>query len=1190
MATADFKVHYRNGVWYTHIPYEAKAAREQLRDAGWKFHWGDKRDYYKCSACRANIEPMANFTWDPMRAAVFRDNFDEEAEKAFKQMSSEHEKKQQRTNEIYEQSFATDDSGVTMDTPAPPGLRYRPYQRAGIQWIVNREGTLLGDPPGLGKTIQVLGAVNALADVREVLVIAPSALAANWAREANKWVDRPVTAVFMRDSSDIPPPAKPGSVNIMSMAYDSVPQTKGDDLDAVLKAKDKKGNPPRQTDYLGLRRALKKVANRKTLRRILVIAQSADEPIDWSKAMTPKLSADLGEAPKIFRTTNVQEVTDAQAWLSGHPNKLAVVVIEPSPEETALAAMTGDPSPYVAMQREALGFSMPGQRSSRQGKKSSGYDLVLTDKLRTLRTMGRGLGLVDDLMQRPLDMLVLDEAHILNNPKNETSIGVFGKWNRETQLSRGLGDIAKRRVYLTGTPLRNKTCEMYGPLRSLAPKAFKNFWRFASRFCDATKTKFGWTFDGRSNEDELSRLLRSGTEHGGLMIRREKSEVEKDLPPKTRIVLPLPVPEEAEDLISEEWVEMGDADEQMDLLEAQMMIAEIEGNEEAYKQAVSKLNKVRDAGFESMAGQRARIAEFKIKPVVEFVEGLLDGGVEKVGIFATHRVLVEGLTQGLRKHGGVAIIDGRVAGKGRVVPPTGDPKVMDRIEVVDAFQTDPKVRVFIGNYKAAKEGWTLTAASTAVMAESTWTAADNEQAEDRFHRIGTVNPVTIYYTVFDGSLDQKMLEAVVRKMETAQSILDAHYDPVAPKRLSNVERIKLNETLIEKPERREVRQRGGGAGKEYTEEQREAAHQGIQMLASVCDGAVTRDCRGFGGGWVDAGHWLASQPSFDNRMTAIAVRAITHHQRQIPDNILEVLGIRRKGMATEPPVRYRTVKERGAWRLEMTTTMVDQPVQVRILYPIVSHEGDLKDGREVVKTESGFIWDGGSLTVSDEGKRGPEELGIPEPNTKKPVRWRNGHWQRELASGWKDFEPKWIDDPKKAVPVPKGAPKPKAPSKKPTPAKAPTPKAPTPKKPTPKKPTPAKAPSKKPTPAKAPSRKRASKAKPQPKLYIQAPEAFEILSEIEGPVWAELQRRDEGRLRMDNGFHLNLAAYRELEAMGELGEGITLMDLDEKAGLLEGTKGAAYIVMPDGEIMLLADTVTKTKARKAAKFMQVVEE
>jgi SNF2-related domain/Helicase conserved C-terminal domain len=1407
----DFKVEYKDGIWYALLPYEAQEAAEQLKGAGWKFHWsrGHNKCPNRCGGCQADIPSFARFTWLAERAAPFRDHFTPEAEKAFKKADAKAKKERDAASGIYDKSFAASDADVTIATPVPSGLEYRPYQRTGIQWIVERDATLLGDPPGLGKTIQVLGAVNALPDIREVLVIAPSALAANWAREANRWVIRPVNAVFMKDSGDIPPPAKRGHVNVMSMAYDSVPQSKGADISKVLRQKTKL-----QTDNMGLRRALKKVASRPSLRRILVVADTTS-PIDWKAALTPKLKAEIG-TPKIFICKTREQLVEAQSWMVQNPKRLAVAIIAIPAEEIALAAIAGgttnlhDPLYSVAMR-----FSMPAQRKSMPGKHSSGYDLVVKDQVHTMRTMGRGLGLIDDLMQRRIDMLVLDESHVLNNPKNETSIGIFGEWDRENkQLKRGLADNVKdKKVYLTGTPLRNVTCELWGQLRSLAPKTFNNFWRFGLRYCDAQKNDYGkWTFDGSSNEDELNRKLRSGTEHGGLLIRRKKADVLKDLPPKTRIVLPLTPPQEAEKIITDEWVEAGDLTEEMDLLETQAMIAELEGDEGAYKEAISKLQKAAQVSFDRIARERARLGKLKVKPSVEFIEGLLNGGTEKVGVYANHRVVVDGLTDGLRQYG-IAIIDGRAAGKGRIVTATGEPKIMDRIDVVDTFQNDPNIRIFIGNYKAAKEGWTLTAASTAVMVESTWTSADNEQAEDRFHRIGTVNPVTIYYPVFDGSLDQKMLEAVVRKMETADAVLDAHYEERPAKPLTEIERVKLSETMVEKAERKPFAQRKPTKVPSYTEEQRQAAHQAIQMIASVCDGAHRRDCQGFSGRWVQVGHWLAGLPEFNNRQTHIALRPITYHQRQVPEHLLEILKVRQHGQAAEPPVRYSLRKKGTHWYVEMLTTEVDRPVQRKVVWAVASHEGDLVDGKVLAKAEDAFVWDGGRVTVHEKAKGNFHGLAIPEPKTKKAVRWKNGHWQRELASGWKDFEPKWIDDPTKATivrdepkpkaatpkpkaatPKPKAAtPKPKAATPKPkaaTPkpkAATPKPKAATPKpkaatpKPKPKAATPKPKPTPKPTPkaatpplpvvvaatqpqtpvaphggmrgeqivtsdaervlwqvggvlahpevrwkitlydglpadrlrpsydtleeamvawspaptglgiitlgpveevgedqerylvlfrgkpttwvvlrtgllspqeawhvldmhtgiskypartrqavvrrmeeaaweppplAKAatpkPKPKTTSRAKPkttsrakpkttsrakpkrrsvpQPVLRISDPHAFEVLSDLEGPTWAELQRRDEGRYKMDNGFHLNLAAYHELAAMGDLAEGLTLSDLDAKAGLLEGARGTVYVVMPKGEIMLLADTTTKTKARKAAKIMQVIEE
>jgi SWI/SNF-related matrix-associated actin-dependent regulator 1 of chromatin subfamily A len=83
----------------------------------------------------------------------------------------------------YLSSLATD---VARDFPCPPGLEYAPYQRAAIHYGLSREHVLLGDEPGLGKTVEALGLVNATGADR-VLVVAPAAVRLQWEREIRKW-------------------------------------------------------------------------------------------------------------------------------------------------------------------------------------------------------------------------------------------------------------------------------------------------------------------------------------------------------------------------------------------------------------------------------------------------------------------------------------------------------------------------------------------------------------------------------------------------------------------------------------------------------------------------------------------------------------------------------------------------------------------------------------------------------------------------------------------------------------------------------------------------------------------------------------------------------------------------------------------------------------------------------------------
>ena len=71
--------------------------------------------------------------------------------------------------------------------PAPEGMEYLPYQKAGIHYCLERKHAIIGDEMGLGKTIQALGVVNAT-QAKHVLVVCPASLQKNWQREAQKWL------------------------------------------------------------------------------------------------------------------------------------------------------------------------------------------------------------------------------------------------------------------------------------------------------------------------------------------------------------------------------------------------------------------------------------------------------------------------------------------------------------------------------------------------------------------------------------------------------------------------------------------------------------------------------------------------------------------------------------------------------------------------------------------------------------------------------------------------------------------------------------------------------------------------------------------------------------------------------------------------------------------------------------------
>lgn len=84
-------------------------------------------------------------------------------------------------------SRATD---ADINVPAPEGLAYLGYQRAGIAFGFERPAVLIGDEMGLGKTIQAIGILNACPELKRVLVICPASLKLNWKRELDRWCVR----------------------------------------------------------------------------------------------------------------------------------------------------------------------------------------------------------------------------------------------------------------------------------------------------------------------------------------------------------------------------------------------------------------------------------------------------------------------------------------------------------------------------------------------------------------------------------------------------------------------------------------------------------------------------------------------------------------------------------------------------------------------------------------------------------------------------------------------------------------------------------------------------------------------------------------------------------------------------------------------------------------------------------------
>jgi SWI/SNF-related matrix-associated actin-dependent regulator 1 of chromatin subfamily A len=280
-------------------------------------------------------------------------------------------------------------------------------------------------------------------------------------------------------------------------------------------------------------------------------------------------------------------------------------------------------------------------------------------------------------------------------------------------------------IALSGTPIRNKPAEFFTVLNLLNPLKFPNRWKYLHRYCNSKYNGFGWTFDGATNIEELHELV------SPLMIRRLKSEVLTELPPKRKILVPLALNETD----MEEYVNAS--------LEFQNWLQD---HIDKGLQAQTQIDRLK---------QLVYIA--KRNSVVQWIRDYIDSG-NKLVVYTYHKVALADL---MKEFSTIAVkLDGESSAK-------------EKQAAVDKFQTDSNCKLFIGQIIAAGIGITLTAASAVVFVEFGWSPADHEQAEDRIHRIGqTADSVTAYYLVAPGTIEEDFMALIQTKYDRVKQIVD----------------------------------------------------------------------------------------------------------------------------------------------------------------------------------------------------------------------------------------------------------------------------------------------------------------------------------------------------------------------------------------------------------------------------------
>lgn len=318
------------------------------------------------------------------------------------------------------------------------------------------------------------------------------------------------------------------------------------------------------------------------------------------------------------------------------------------------------------------------------------------------------------------DLIILDEAHYVSN----------GQAAR-TKLVNSFSKKCERVWLLTGTPMTNHPMNYFNLLSLVESPVSNNWMAYAIRYCGGYQFTAGtrkiWNVAGATNLEELrDRTSRQ-------VLRRLKTDV-LDLPDK--IITPVYLRLKSklyEGLMGEYYDWYNKNPKESTSLTVQF----------------SKLMKVRQV-----------IAEEKIKDTIELAENILEQG-KKVIIFTNFTDTLNKIADHFGKQ--AVKLDGS----------TGKPQ---RQYAVDQFQENEKIKVFVGNLLAAGVGITLTAAEAVIMNDLSFVPGHLLQAEDRAYRYGQKNSVSIYYPLFENSIEGIIYDMVNEKKQNIDTVMGDNID------------------------------------------------------------------------------------------------------------------------------------------------------------------------------------------------------------------------------------------------------------------------------------------------------------------------------------------------------------------------------------------------------------------------------
>ena len=352
--------------------------------------------------------------------------------------------------------------------------------------------------------------------------------------------------------------------------------------------------------------------------------------------------------------------------------------------------------------------------------------------------------------------MVVDEAHFIKNKTSQRSQNVLQLADRiRARTARPL------MMALTGTPLINDI------------EDFRAIWQF-----------LGWIDDKKPLAALMDALEETGLSPADAgfyrearksvvdlgIVRRRKVDVAKDIPARRIADLPVELDDEAGRSIRAAERELARrlVARYESALETRRSGSVVEGidHELVRRVATWEREDTTTATGENVFGMMRQIGQAKAGLAADYAAQLARS-VGKVVFFAKHVDVMDEAEETFAKRGI------------RYASIRGNQSRAARQKNIDAFVNDPDVAIVVCSLTAAGVGLNLQVASNMVLAELSWTDAEQTQAIDRVHRIGQDEPVTAWRIIAAQTIDTRIAELIDSKAGLAARALDGSDEEVA---------------------------------------------------------------------------------------------------------------------------------------------------------------------------------------------------------------------------------------------------------------------------------------------------------------------------------------------------------------------------------------------------------------------------